>query len=88
MAFGSNSELEVSGTNGRVGKPIVQYWEKRAFANERCDSYEVLDATDVCCLADSVAKVPKRRATKFPLNYKTSGNRRSMQSQTRHRSRQ
>jgi hypothetical protein len=29
-------------------------------------------------LADSVAKVPKRRATKFPLNDKTSGNRRSM----------
>jgi hypothetical protein len=29
-------------------------------------------------LADSVAKVPKRRAAKFPLNDKTSGNRRSM----------
>jgi len=28
--------------------------------------------------ADSVAKVPKRHATKFPLNDKTSGNRRSM----------
>jgi nucleoside 2-deoxyribosyltransferase len=28
--------------------------------------------------ADSVAKVPKRRATKFPLNDKTSGKRRSM----------
>ena len=27
--------------------------------------------------ADSVAKVPKRRGTKFPLNDKTSGNRRS-----------
>jgi hypothetical protein len=27
---------------------------------------------------DSVAKVPKRHATKFPLNDKTSGNRRSM----------
>jgi hypothetical protein len=29
-------------------------------------------------VADSVAKVSKRRATKFPLNDKTSGNRRSM----------
>jgi hypothetical protein len=27
-------------------------------------------------LADSVAKVPKRRVAKFPLNDKTSGNRR------------
>jgi len=29
-------------------------------------------------LADFVAKVPKRHATKFPLNDKASGNRRSM----------
>jgi len=29
-------------------------------------------------LADSVAKVPKRRTAKFPLNDKTSDNRRSM----------
>jgi len=29
-------------------------------------------------MADTVAKIPKRRATKFPPNDKTSGNRRSM----------
>jgi hypothetical protein len=29
-------------------------------------------------IPDSVAKLPKRRGTKFPLNDKTSGNRRSM----------
>jgi hypothetical protein len=39
-------------------------------------------------LADCVAKVPKRRAAKFPPKDKTSGNRRSMSLQTRHRSRQ
>jgi hypothetical protein len=36
--------------------------------------------------ADCVAKVPKRRAAKFPPKDKTSGNRRSMSLQTRHRS--
>jgi hypothetical protein len=38
---------------------------------------ELADA-DFRFTPDSVAKVPKRRATKFPLNDKASGNRRSM----------
>ena len=33
---------------------------------------------DAQWMAESVAKVPKRRATKFPPSDKTSGNRRSM----------
>jgi hypothetical protein len=41
----------------------------------------------VRCAADCVAKVPKRCAAKFPLNDITSGNRRSMLPQARHRSR-
>jgi hypothetical protein len=35
-------------------------------------------STNAHCCGDSVAKVPKRRATEFPPNDKTSGNCRSM----------
>ena len=43
---------------------------------------------DVRSRGDCVAEVPKRRAAKFPPKDKTSGNRRSMSLQSRHRSRQ
>jgi hypothetical protein len=43
-------------------------------------------SNNVCCSNDGVAKVPKCRATNFPLKDETSGKRRPMSLQARHRS--